>query len=292
MHLNILHGNINPVLVSASAWTYDARGRKPSETKWIFSNEAESEAESFTTRWTYNSADLAVSMTYPDGEVLTSAYNAQGALDSLTNTTGFTYVKDAAYDSAGRLTALALGDSGGSAVLNRAYTYNGWNVSQEGGRLQQLTTTNASNSDISPENIEKMYLQWLSKEIRVFARFPGRRIHPALGKRGEEICRLHDRKERWLIILDIASYQAIHLILYRCNHLHCIFKIRISQVQCLLNGTLIHRKDFQKLQKVGNDRSCICSRPSFLNQIVKGGNAVGRHIACDPARFHGCQKPG
>ncbi len=52
-----------------TAWTYDARGRVESEAKQIPGG------GQFVTSFTYNSADLPVTMTYPDTEVVTFDYN-------------------------------------------------------------------------------------------------------------------------------------------------------------------------------------------------------------------------
>ena len=54
-----------------SAWTYDARGRVESEAKQIPGG------GQFVTSFTYNSADLPKTMTYPDtnNEVVTFEYN-------------------------------------------------------------------------------------------------------------------------------------------------------------------------------------------------------------------------
>jgi YD repeat-containing protein len=77
----------------STAWTYDARGRVTQETKIIL-------GQSFTTGWSYNSADLPVNMTYPDSEVVISTYLPQMALNTLTGTDN--YITASQYDSAGR----------------------------------------------------------------------------------------------------------------------------------------------------------------------------------------------
>jgi RHS repeat-associated protein len=84
----------------STTWAYDARGRVTIENKRIGS-------QIYTTQWTYNSADLPVTMTYPDGEVVTNTYNSQMMLESVFGDS--TYVFDTNYDFAGRLTQRRLG---------------------------------------------------------------------------------------------------------------------------------------------------------------------------------------
>jgi RHS repeat-associated protein len=106
-----------------TSWAYDERGRVTSETKVIL-------GQPFTTGWTYNSADLPVTMTYPDDEEVTSTYLPQMALDTLTGDGG--YITDSQYDSAGRLRSQSFGNG-----VTQAHTYNNWNT--QGGRLQEIT---------------------------------------------------------------------------------------------------------------------------------------------------------
>jgi RHS repeat-associated protein len=135
----------------ATLWSYDARGRVTQQDKFIFSNPAKSEAETFSTSWTYNSADLPSTTTYPDGEALTTAYNNQGlprALASL-DSNYFLYVKEAKYDDASRLTDLLLGgNTWGHHLLERHYTYAKWNIDRTGGMLQQLSTTGPGSANL------------------------------------------------------------------------------------------------------------------------------------------------
>ncbi len=128
----------------ATQWTYDNRGRKLTESKWVYSNDQQDAAENFVTSWTYNSADLPVSITYPDNETLALAYNDQGLLESMLNTdaTPYTYVKSVVYDEASRITSLALGNTAGNAVISNTYQYYAWNIAEMGGKLQTATSTN------------------------------------------------------------------------------------------------------------------------------------------------------
>ncbi|MBV6396583.1 MAG: hypothetical protein HFACDABA_02183 [Anaerolineales bacterium] len=112
-----------------TAWTYDARGRVVTEAKQIGIYQ-------FTTYFTYNSAELPTSITYPDGEVVNFTYNDQMLLASVIGTE--TYVQSISYDSSARMTQLVRGNG----VLSSVYDYYAWN--QQGGRLQGLTTTRNS----------------------------------------------------------------------------------------------------------------------------------------------------
>ncbi|KAF0111916.1 MAG: hypothetical protein FD147_430 [Chloroflexi bacterium] len=122
----------------SSAWVFDARGRTLSEVKVI-------SGSSFTSSWTYNSADQPVTMTYPDGEMLTYAYNSQGALNALSNNQSFTYLASTQYDEAGRITQMNLGSGN---LLRKTFTYYGWTTSVNGGKLNNMTVTNSSNATL------------------------------------------------------------------------------------------------------------------------------------------------
>lgn len=136
----------------ASVWSYDARGNKASERKMIYTDPSNAAIETFDTQWLYNSADLPVSMGYPDGEVLNLSYNDQGQLDGMENANGFTYLKNLAYDEAGRQRSMGLGSSGQNAVLLRQMNYAGW---QQGGRLAEMSTRNLFNVDL--QNLRYTY---------------------------------------------------------------------------------------------------------------------------------------
>jgi len=113
-----------------TVWSYDIRGRVTSEAKQ-FTAPAQ-----YVTSYTYNDVDLPVTMTYPDGEVVTFTYNDQMLLDSVVGTD--TYVFDMQYDSASRMTSRTLGNG-----LTQNYTYYAWD--QQGGRLQTLSTGSLQN---------------------------------------------------------------------------------------------------------------------------------------------------
>lgn len=109
----------------STSWSYDARGRAASENKTI-------DSQSFVTAFTYNSAGLPVTMTYPDGEVVTNTYTPQMMLQSVSGADN--YVMDTSYDTAGRMTSRAFGNG-----TQTDYSYYAWD--QQGGRLATLTTS-------------------------------------------------------------------------------------------------------------------------------------------------------
>ncbi|MCG2783910.1 MAG: hypothetical protein L6461_02280 [Anaerolineae bacterium] len=114
--------------LGSTTWAYDARGRMTLENKRI-------DGQTYTTRWTYNSADLPVAMTYPDGEDVTTAYDENMLLESVIGAD--TYVQSTTYDFAARMTGRSLGNG-----LTQVYNYYDW--TQRGGRLERLKTTSLS----------------------------------------------------------------------------------------------------------------------------------------------------
>lgn len=84
----------------STTWAYDGRGRMVLENKLI-------NGQVYRTQWTYNSADLPVNMTYPDGEVVTNYYTPQMLLDYVDGDSTYVYKTD--YDAAGRIVERKLG---------------------------------------------------------------------------------------------------------------------------------------------------------------------------------------
>ena len=121
----------------STAWSYDTRGRMISETKVISGN-------SFTTGWTYNSADQPLTMTYPDGEVLTYETLSDGNLSSIRNASNFYYLSSSKYDEAGRTKELKLSDN----LLTKSFVYHSWTTSTKGGRLNTMTVVNSTSQTL------------------------------------------------------------------------------------------------------------------------------------------------
>jgi RHS repeat-associated protein len=114
-----------------TSWAYDERGRVITEGKQIPGG------GQFFTEFTYNSADLPKTMTYPvDNEVVTFTYNNNMLPTSVSGTN--TYAQSIAYDAANRMTEILRGVN----KVHTDYTYNPWNA--DGGRLQNLTSTQVS----------------------------------------------------------------------------------------------------------------------------------------------------
>ena len=129
---------------NGTAWTYDERGRVASEKK-IFLNSI-----LFTTSWTYNSADVPVTMTYPDGEVVTTTYNTRMLPISVTGDES--YVTYMVYDTAGRLTSRTLGNG-----VMQKYLFKPWSV--EGGRLDKIVAGSGGwnpDTQLFPNMLQKL----------------------------------------------------------------------------------------------------------------------------------------
>lgn len=123
-----------------STWTYDVRGRATREHKVI-------DGQAFDTDTSYNNADLPLTITYPDGEIVSNHYNARMMLDTVAGADP--YITATAYDSAGRMTSRTLGNG-----VKSDYTFNAWNV--QGGRLLNLTTSNPA-TQTALQNITYTY---------------------------------------------------------------------------------------------------------------------------------------
>ena len=102
-----------------TAWSYDARGRLESETKWL-------EGQVFTSGYGYRSDDQLASVTDPDGEVVTTGYNSRGLAISLSGSipeggvlASSTYISPTTgYTPLGQISQLSYGNG-----LNANYTY-------------------------------------------------------------------------------------------------------------------------------------------------------------------------
>ncbi len=111
----------------STAWSYDKQGRMLAETKTI-----SGAPTPYTTSWTYDAMDRPISMTYPNGEVMYTAYNEQGLPAS-----GGWEVGYSDYNAAGQLTAINPTDE----YHYTNYTYNPKNL-----RLTQLEARGVSSS--------------------------------------------------------------------------------------------------------------------------------------------------
>ncbi len=121
----------------STAWNYDLGGRMTQEVKTITGAPAP-----FTTAWTYNSADMPVMISYPDGEQVTNGYNDNGQLKMVTSSLNTSYLNDMQYDPAGRVKLMDLG----AGVIRKTYNYTAWNDLNHGGVLQSMQTTRLSDA--------------------------------------------------------------------------------------------------------------------------------------------------
>jgi RHS repeat-associated protein len=112
-------------------WKYDLQGRVVSTAQTI----PGAPANPYTTAFAYDAMDRVRTMTYPDGEVVTTSYNAQGLPDTLTGSLT-NFVTATNYNAASQLTSLTFNNT---AVTN--YTYNANNL-----RLTDIVTTKSGNT--------------------------------------------------------------------------------------------------------------------------------------------------
>ncbi len=133
--------SMDDALGTASAsWTYDQRGRVTAEQKTI-------DSVAYTTGYTYRADDQVQTMTYPDNEVVTTAYDAAGRPATLQGTlsgqfTDFPYAQSTSYAAAGRVELQVLG----SNVLRVDPVHYPWTTVNGQGRLQRIQTGTPSNA--------------------------------------------------------------------------------------------------------------------------------------------------
>jgi RHS repeat-associated protein len=113
----------------SQTWLYDLHGRVTSTAQSINGGPA-----TYTTSFTYDAMERVRTMTYPDGEVVTSVYNNQGLPDTLSGANP--YVSATTYNAASQLDSLTFGNS---ALTD--YVYNSQNL-----RLTDIVTTKSGNT--------------------------------------------------------------------------------------------------------------------------------------------------
>jgi RHS repeat-associated protein len=106
-----------------TTWRYDARGRVLTETRTLTG------IGTFTTGWGYDAAGRVVRQVYPDGEVVTTAYNLRGLPTAVVGQSP--YLTGAAYNALGR----PLRQNWGNGRVT-AYAYH-----PQSARLTQLTVS-------------------------------------------------------------------------------------------------------------------------------------------------------
>ena len=125
----------------STTWDYDSRGRMTQESK------ENNGSGKFKTIWSYHSADMVTTITYPGdnndndpyaGEVVSYYYLPQMLMDTINGTDHF--VNNTDYDVAGREDVHDLGLSGSNPVIKVDYTCFNWTDLYGQGRLKQIKT--------------------------------------------------------------------------------------------------------------------------------------------------------
>jgi RHS repeat-associated protein len=116
---------------------YDERGRVTQATRRIDSDNLATDAHM---SFEYNEADQITSMTYPDGEVVSTDYDASGQPVALSSNAGTTFVSDVRYDIFGRILDLEHGNG-----VADTRTYYGANKRH---RLENLQTASATETHL------------------------------------------------------------------------------------------------------------------------------------------------
>ena len=90
-------------LSGSTSWTFNTLGQTTDVTQTI-------SGTAYTVSSTYDAFARALTTTYPDGEVLTNSFNALGALGAVATSLGGNYVSALAYNPAGQITSMLLGN--------------------------------------------------------------------------------------------------------------------------------------------------------------------------------------
>ncbi len=130
----------------STSWRYDQRGRVTRESKTITG------AGTYTTEWSYGSADQLVWMKYPSGtggqteEQVVFDYLPQLALNTVdSNASNGHYVVGTQYNAAGQVELQKLGNTEATPTLLTDYTYFPWSTDKGWGRLKRITTGTPTN---------------------------------------------------------------------------------------------------------------------------------------------------
>jgi RHS repeat-associated protein len=116
-----------------STYKYDNRGRVSEEKRWEYSNGT---WNSYTTSYTYDGLDRAVTVTYPTGEIVTNAYNGRGLPTTVSGSVAGSLVTGTTYNQLGDITQINLGNN-----LKTNYTYWGLDYGTTAyGKLWEIKT--------------------------------------------------------------------------------------------------------------------------------------------------------
>lgn len=100
-----------------SHYSYDTRARLDRETRRLIEDTADAMV-SYTTRFTYDSADRLISVTYPDGDSVTNAYNSRNLLSRIQGAVAGDVVQSILYRPSGQFEAVHWGNG-----VTTAYSY-------------------------------------------------------------------------------------------------------------------------------------------------------------------------
>ena len=129
------------------AWSYDEKGRLRDESRlftgaYAVLRSSRTPGEAYVTRFHHDAGDRIRTVTYPDGEEVTTEYSLRGLATSLTSSQNADLVRSARYDEQARPAEIELGNG-------RVAKYQYWAPSDQvlgigqGGRLQQLEVDSA-----------------------------------------------------------------------------------------------------------------------------------------------------
>ncbi|MCI0441215.1 MAG: hypothetical protein L0177_19105, partial [Chloroflexi bacterium] len=96
-----------------STYRFDSRGRLVAESRTV-------DSVQYNTAYAYDGADRPTSITYPDGEAVTQAYNGRGLPDTLSGSVAGSLVSAATYNQLGLVSQLDLGNG-----LRSVFGYHG-----------------------------------------------------------------------------------------------------------------------------------------------------------------------
>lgn len=131
----------------STEFAYDGMGRTTIVTKTIGSN-------AYTARYGYDAASRVQTLTYPDNEVVTYAYNAQGLPDSLRSNlnAGLYYVSNLNYNPFGEVITRVYGNGKTTTIDNSFLTNTIVNIYTDSPNGQKLGLTRDYNGLLSQAN--------------------------------------------------------------------------------------------------------------------------------------------
>jgi YD repeat-containing protein len=132
---------------NSASYVYDNRGRLTSENKII-------DSTTYTTAYTYDSADRLVTITYPTNEVVTNGYNGRGLPYTVTGSAAGNIVTSTLYNPLGMITDINMGSA--TPLLKTTFGYYGTGGGYDTtggyyGRLWEIKTVNSGATVLQDE---------------------------------------------------------------------------------------------------------------------------------------------